>query len=158
MGIAMKLSIETLIVCVSLTVSPALSGPNHPSLYTPGSFTRPAPIPGHPHSAAGFYPEHAIVCDQQGKVLLDLAVGSDGRVKSSKLVTPSGQPDLDNAAALAVKTWIYQPATENGKPVAAHTVVAVVFRNQPPASTMERVAHYIMSLTCPFVDSLQHRT
>ena len=57
-----------------------------------------------------------------------MEIGADGRVKTAEIIASSGFPLLDAAALAAVKTWRYEPAQENGHPVAEERRVAVQFR------------------------------
>lgn len=61
-------------------------------------------------------------------VRLRLAVGTDGRVKTAEVVASSGFPLLDAAALAAVREWRYEPAREDGRPVAEERRVAVEFQ------------------------------
>ncbi|HHW13948.1 MAG TPA: energy transducer TonB [Firmicutes bacterium] len=74
------------------------------------------------------YPEAARREGQEGLVRLRMEIGADGRVKTAEIIASSGFPLLDAAALAAVKTWRYEPAQENGHPVAEERRVAVQFR------------------------------
>ena len=52
-------------------------------------------------------------------------VGKDGKVK--KATPMSGPPLLRQAAAEAVRQWLYSPAMLNGEPIEAETQVDVNF-------------------------------
>jgi periplasmic protein TonB len=54
----------------------------------------------------------------QGEVRLDVHVGADGRVLDVRLSRSSGSPVLDRSAMDAVRSWRFEPATEDGKSVA----------------------------------------
>ncbi|HEX7423757.1 MAG TPA: energy transducer TonB [Terriglobales bacterium] len=62
----------------------------------------------------------------KGEVQLSMIVTSDGKPKDIR-VTKSLGPDLDKKAIEAVKTWKFDPATKDGKPVAVHIGVEVAF-------------------------------
>ena len=64
-----------------------------------------------------------------GNVTLDAAVDPSGHVKTMKVLT--GPPSLRNAAMDALKQYQYEPATQRGKPVAAHVTVTVRFLFEP---------------------------
>jgi protein TonB len=66
-----------------------------------------------------------------GVVLLDVLVDENGAVQDVKLVRGI-KPDfgLDAAAAAAVRTWRYKPATKNGVRVKIRMSVAVTFKLQ----------------------------
>ncbi len=56
------------------------------------------------------YPELAKRMNLQGSVTVKAMVGADGKVKSVSLM--SGNPILAQAAANAVKQWVYAPGAE----------------------------------------------
>lgn len=62
----------------------------------------------------------------EGDVELEIDVMSDGSVGTVALVK-SLDPELDAAAAQAVKKWKFTPGTKDGKPVAVRTVVNLTF-------------------------------
>ena len=71
------------------------------------------------------YPAIAKVAQIQGEVVLQLDIGTDGRVIN---VTPlSGPPMLLQAAADAARQWQYKPFEENGSPVSATLKAQVLF-------------------------------
>lgn len=72
------------------------------------------------------YPPLARQARVQGIVQLEALVGKDGRVKDVKVV--NGHPLLRQAAADAVKKWLYRPTLLNGEAVEVTTRVAVGFK------------------------------
>jgi hypothetical protein len=62
-------------------------------------------------------------------VTLDALVDTSGHVKSMKAL--SGAASLRNAAMEALKQYTYEPATRQGKPVAAHVTVKIKFLFEP---------------------------
>jgi TonB family protein len=75
------------------------------------------------------YPPNTVA---SGTVVLDVRVSRDGGVGDVKVLQGSGP--LSDAPVNAVKSWTFAPARYQGKPVAAHTVVAFVFV-QPEVGT-----------------------
>ena len=71
------------------------------------------------------YPEFARDAGIQGKVILHVLVGKDGRVKNAKV--QRSVTGLDDAALKAVKGWVFKPALSNNKPVAVWVEVPVDF-------------------------------
>ncbi len=57
--------------------------------------------------------------------MLDVSVGTDGRVTEVELI--SGHPMLMPAAKDAVKSWHFRPYLENGVPTKFRTAVTVTF-------------------------------
>jgi TonB family protein len=71
------------------------------------------------------YPEFAREAQIQGKVVLHVLVGKDGRVKNVKV--NKGVTGLNEAAMDAVRKWVFKPALSNNKPVAVWVEVPVDF-------------------------------
>jgi len=64
-----------------------------------------------------------------GNVTLDAVVDPSGQVKSMKVL--SGPASFHTAAMDALKQYRYEPATQHGKPVAAHITVTIKFWFEP---------------------------
>ncbi len=62
------------------------------------------------------YPEAARKAGISGQVLLYALLGTDGRPSEVQVIAGE-HPDLSAAAAEAVRLWVFQPATLDGKPV-----------------------------------------
>lgn len=71
------------------------------------------------------YPEFAREAQIQGKVVLHVLVGKDGRVKNVKVIR--GVTGLNDAAVEAIKRWVFKPALSNNKPVAVWVEVPIDF-------------------------------
>lgn len=71
------------------------------------------------------YPEFAREAQIQGKVVLHVLVGKDGRVKNVKVIR--GVTGLNDAAVDAIKRWVFKPALSNNKPVAVWVEVPLDF-------------------------------
>lgn len=63
----------------------------------------------------------------EGVVIVQALVGTDGRVKDTRVV--KSIPMLDDAVVAAVRQWVFKPAEAKGNPVAVW--VAVPFRFPP---------------------------
>jgi protein TonB len=104
-------------------------------LNIPSGMTPPRAIPGHAPSVNAFYPASAIHCEESGATKLEITIAADGSVIGAKMLASSGYADLDDAARKAALTWIYAPATQNGKPVAIRILATAMFLNRnPPAA------------------------
>jgi TonB family protein len=80
------------------------------------------------------YPAESKQLKEEGAVLLEVTIGTDGSVSRSRVVRPSGHQRLDAAAANFVQGyWRWQPAIRAGKPVATTTRVSVLFKLAPKA-------------------------
>ena len=71
------------------------------------------------------YPQIAITSKTQGVVILEATIGTDGKVKDTKLLRSIKQ--LDDAAITAVRAWEFKPTLVNGKPVQVIMTIPVNF-------------------------------
>jgi protein TonB len=67
---------------------------------------------------------------EQGLVVLRVLVKSDGSAGAVEVKSSSGFPRLDQAAADAVKSWHFNPATNDGKVVDEWYQVPIPFKIQ----------------------------
>jgi protein TonB len=72
------------------------------------------------------YPVPARQMRVSGVVQLEGVIGIDGRLKELRVL--SGHPLLVRAAVDAVRQWIYEPTTLNGRPVEVIAPITVTFR------------------------------
>ena len=77
------------------------------------------------HSTSPIYPPIAKAARVQGTVVLQVEVGSTGKIASVKVV--SGPPMLQQAAIDCLKQWAFKPFTRNGTPVAAMGHIPIEF-------------------------------
>ena len=77
------------------------------------------------NKVAPVYPELAKMSRAGGIVIIEAVVGTDGRVKDTKVLR--GHALLDASATEAVRQWRYQPLLLNGVPTEFVLVVTVVF-------------------------------
>ena len=80
------------------------------------------------NNPAPYYPNAAKQRGIQGKVLLAVAVKTDGTAASVVVSRSSGSSILDEAALDAVKQWRFIPAKRSGQLVQANVVVPVEFK------------------------------
>lgn len=81
------------------------------------------------HKVQPFYPELARKAGVEGVVILDILIGTDGRItRADVLNSPGKQFGFDDAALNAVKDWKCDPAMINGRKVETTGVVTVKFR------------------------------
>lgn len=73
------------------------------------------------------YPPDARRLRQQGVVYLSVEVGADGRPTDVAVSRSSGFPELDQAAAAAVRRWLFAPARAGGLAMASHVEIPVRF-------------------------------
>ncbi|MGH9502340.1 MAG: TonB family protein [Terriglobales bacterium] len=81
------------------------------------------------------YSEKARAAGQQGSCTLRLIVGTDGKPTKIRVEHGLGM-GLDEKAIEAVRTWVFEPARQNGEPVAAEIGVEVSFHLYNDAKEM----------------------
>ncbi len=74
------------------------------------------------------YPEECRRSKEEGLVVLDVIVGTEGRPESVAIQAGSGFAALDEAASKAVSTWRFRPAKLAGISVRSRVQVPVRFR------------------------------
>jgi len=74
------------------------------------------------------YPASARKARIQGTTLLAVLIADDGRVTEIVVKESAGHPDLDEAAANAVRRWRFTPARRGNDPVAMWVELPVEFR------------------------------
>ena len=91
-------------------------------------FARASVDPRHPLSQPP-YPMEARHFGEEGRLLLAILVGADGRVLDAKATESSGSERLDQAAIKEARQhWRLRPATRNGMPIEQWINIPVVFR------------------------------
>jgi len=108
---------------------PAPARPATPSVAAlpPDTMTQTA-APRGGYQVRPSYPTSARRTGIQGTTLLGVFVGADGRVGDVIVKQSAGHPDLDAAAAEAVKRWRFEPARRGSEPVAMWVLLPVEFR------------------------------
>lgn len=79
-------------------------------------------------NAAPEYPASERAMGHEGTVVVDVRIDAQGIVVDVSLAEPSAYPGLNRAALRAVRGWRFEPATQDGVPVAGRLEVPVVFR------------------------------
>jgi protein TonB len=102
------------------------SGPAVAALPSDGVTQRAIPQGGYQHRPA--YPSSARRLGVQGTTLLNVLVADDGRVANVIVTQSAGHPDLDQAAADAVRRWRFEPARRGTEKVAMWVQLPVEFR------------------------------
>jgi TonB family protein len=72
------------------------------------------------------YPAAAQAQRIEGTVELVATIGTDGKVKSTKVL--KGNPYLASAAIVSVREWVYEPAYLHGKPVPSDVTIVLNFK------------------------------
>ncbi len=73
------------------------------------------------------YPDKVRKEKVSGQVIIQAVIEKDGTVGRASVVRPV-HPELDAAALEALRQWRYEPARQNGKPVAVYMTVTIDFR------------------------------
>ena len=74
------------------------------------------------------YPQIAVFQQARGTVIIEITIGTDGKVEDARIV--HSVPQLDLAALEAVRQWEYEPTRVNGVLVAVAMTVIVNFTIQ----------------------------
>jgi len=75
------------------------------------------------------YPPQSRKLSEEGTVRLVISIDERGYVSEAQIISSSGFPRLDEAAATWVKAhWRYWPAVKDGKPVPAKATASVLFK------------------------------
>jgi protein TonB len=101
--------------------------PPAPPAAAPGAVTRTA-IPRGGYQITPSYPARARQLGVEGTALLSVFVDADGRVAQVVVRQSAGHPDLDRAAAEAVRRWRFEPARRGAEAVAMWVELPVDFR------------------------------
>ncbi|HEY2512627.1 MAG TPA: energy transducer TonB, partial [Polyangiaceae bacterium] len=99
--------------------------------------TRPSPEVTPPtvlQHVDAVYPPSAVARSAHADVVLLLTIDADGHV-SNVAVASSGGADLDEAARVAARQWLFAPARRGATPVASR--IKVPFHFAPPAPAPE---------------------
>ena len=78
------------------------------------------------------YSDEALKTHLEGTAVLKLTVDPEGKPRDIKVFVPLGS-GLDEKAVDAVKTWRFEPATKDGKPVAVQIYIEVQFHVYGPS-------------------------
>jgi TonB family protein len=72
------------------------------------------------------YPPEAKLQRQQGTVLIDAIISTDGKIKDPRVIS-SPSPLLSASSLDAISHWEYEPYLLNGAPVEVDTMIAMTF-------------------------------
>lgn len=78
------------------------------------------------------YPIELACAGVGGKSVLNVVIGPEGAPTEVKLLTSSGNAQLDESAQQRVREWKFKPATRNGQAVPATIQVPVSFNPPQP--------------------------
>jgi len=89
------------------------------------------------HQVDPIYPDLAKKARAQGKVVLEMTIGTDGRVEDVEVI--KSIPLLDLAAIEAAKKRLYEPALSDGKPAKSVVQVTMAFSLGASAETRPEI-------------------
>ena len=107
--------------------TPARPAPPTVAALPPDGITQTA-APRGGYQVKPSYPTSARRAGIQGTTLLGVFVAADGHVGDVVVKQSAGHPDLDAAAANAVRRWRFEPARRGSEPVAMWVLLPVEFR------------------------------
>ena len=105
----------------------AMPPPAATAMAVPSGITQTA-IPRGGYQIRPSYPGTARRLGIQGTTTLRIFVSADGRVSDVVVEQSAGHPDLDHAAADAVKRWRFEPARRGAEAVGMWVLLPVEFR------------------------------
>ncbi len=79
------------------------------------------------HNPKPEYPRISKQRSEQGKVVVNVFIGTDGYAQKAEIKTSSGYERLDQAALATVKVWRYAPGKRGGVPEAMWFAVPINF-------------------------------
>ena len=129
-----RINLESLFQTTSQSNKVQATAPPNPSTPAPDQDSPPAILlsngvraPRAIYEPDPGYSEEARKAMFSGETLLSVVVGVDGLPHDIKNLAPLGY-GLDEQALDAVKTWKFEPAMKDGKPVATQIMIEVNFR------------------------------
>ena len=100
--------------------------PNPAVIPPPDEYIVHDELPRVAHKVVPEYPDVMRAAGMEGRVLVRIFVGVDGKVHRAEI---EGKPSVfDEKALVAVRQWVFTPAKSNGHPVAVWMRIPVVFR------------------------------
>lgn len=107
---------------------PAAAAPVVPAAPAAAPVTAPRFDAAYLNNPRPAYPLAARKLGEEGTVMLNVRVSTDGSPAKIEVRTSSGSERLDEAARNAVAQWRFVPAKQGEEPVAAWVVVPLVFK------------------------------
>jgi protein TonB len=113
--------IATSMAAGSLQAVPTPQGSSAPTVRVGGDIKPPIKVKNVPP----VYPALARQSRIEGVVIIDATIGTDGKVKDTKVIRSI--PALDTAAVSAVRAWEFKPTLVNGQAVQVIMTIPVNF-------------------------------
>jgi TonB family protein len=111
-----------------IVVAPGISGPGGPGInpgqvFEPGELDRtPTPV----YQVQPQYPQRLRVMGLSGRAVVDFVVDRHGIVRDAAVASAS-DPEFGAAAVAGVSQWKFKPGVKDGRAVAVHMRVPIVF-------------------------------
>jgi protein TonB len=80
------------------------------------------------HIGEEYYPDASKRANEEGRCIVTITVGVDGKITNEAIQTSSGFPRLDEACLKGVHGQRMLPATEEGKPVQKTVTIPIVWK------------------------------
>ena len=98
-----------------------------PALPPPAKVELPSSDAEYLHNPKPEYPRISKQRNEQGKVIVNVFIGTDGSPQKAEIKTSSGFERLDQAALATVKSWRYVPGKRGGVPEAMWFAIPINF-------------------------------
>jgi periplasmic protein TonB len=119
--------VETTAITTVTTVQQAAPVVQAPAPRPVGTSIKPDPK--HPlHIGEEYYPDASKRANEEGRCIVTITVGVDGKISNEAIQTSSGFPRLDEACLKGVHGQRMLAATEEGKPVAKTVTIPIVWK------------------------------
>jgi protein TonB len=119
--------VETTAITTVTTVQQAAPVVQAPAPHPVGTSIKPDPK--HPlHIGEEYYPDASKRANEEGRCIVTITVGVDGKISNEAIQTSSGFPRLDEACLKGVHGQRMLAATEEGKPVAKTVTIPIVWK------------------------------
>jgi periplasmic protein TonB len=114
-------------VSAAVTAPSAMAAVTPPTSPSPAKIELPSSDADYLHNPKPPYPPISNRLHEEGKVLLSVLVGTDGKVEKVDLKKSSGFDRLDRAALATVPGWRFVPGRRAGVPEAMWVIVPIPF-------------------------------
>jgi protein TonB len=74
------------------------------------------------------YPSASRRLNEEGRVIVVVTIGTDGKMKTTQVATSSGFERLDGAAECVIRKLSFNPGMRDGQPVEAQATLPITFK------------------------------
>lgn len=111
----------------AIEASTVAAAPAAPQAPAPARIELPSSDAAYLNNPRPSYPALSRRLGEQGKVIVRVLIGVDGRALQAEIRTSSGYERLDQVALATARSWRYVPGTRNGVPEAMWNNVPINF-------------------------------